>query len=362
MGITKGLVMGILENEETNLRYVRLEENYEGYSGIIQNFAQNDKKFKMSDIAVAVMKKNKDVREEPDRPTIDEGGGSNIKTIPEVIIIVPVTLPTVPPIIPNAPGGVPVIPSGGGGCQTYGGCNLPPPSSRPAPPSKSKKDSAIVDWTTNHIDYSGIKDNKCINDVYQKLKAKSELFNNLLDKFDGKSILDLKLVITDMGENNKVAVTELKNVNKGYVTIHFNPNYMGSTEFARASTIIHEMLHAYMTWQLLNSGWNGIDNAESYQKIDEKNLPTLLKAYKDRNYDAGASEHDFMANYYIPKIVNALKAYDPNLGTDSEYNALAWLGLQGTSLYLELKKTDPDREATIDALLRDNVKTEKCKN
>ncbi|WP_407478115.1 hypothetical protein [Elizabethkingia anophelis] len=217
-------------------------------------------------------------------------------------------------------------------------------------------------WAKDHIDASDLKNNKCVDDVYQKLKNKSELFNNLLGKFDGKSILDLKLVITDMGENNKVAVTEIKNVNKGFVTIHFNPNYMGSTEFARASTIIHETLHAYMTWQLVNSGWNGIDNAESYQKIDEKNLPTLLKAYKDRNYDPGASEHDFMANYYIPKIVNALKAYDPDLGTDSEYNALAWLGLQGTSLYQELKKTDPDREATIDALLRDNVKTEKCKN
>ncbi|OPC44409.1 hypothetical protein BAY05_12840 [Elizabethkingia anophelis] len=128
MGITKGLVMGILENEETNLRYVRLEESYEGYSGIIQNFSKNDKKVRISDLAVASMKKNDDVREHPDEPKRDdENGPTNPpeKTIPEVIIIVPAPLPTVPtiPIIPN----VPVIPPGGGGCGAYGGCNLPPP-------------------------------------------------------------------------------------------------------------------------------------------------------------------------------------------------------------------------------------------
>ncbi|MDA4746446.1 hypothetical protein, partial [Enterobacter hormaechei] len=126
MGITKGLVMGILENEETNLRYVRLEENYEGYSGIIQNFSKNDKKVRVSDLAIAAMKKNDDVKEHPDEPKRDdENGPTNPpeKTIPEVIIIVPAPLPTVPtiPIIPN----VPVIPPGGGGCGAYGGCNLP---------------------------------------------------------------------------------------------------------------------------------------------------------------------------------------------------------------------------------------------
>ncbi|MCT3650027.1 hypothetical protein HZQ44_18460, partial [Elizabethkingia anophelis] len=127
--ITKGLVMGILENEETNLRYVRLEESYEGYSGIIQNFSKNDKKVRISDLAIAAMKKNDDVREHPDEPKRDdENGPANPpeKTIPEVIIIVPAPLPTVPtiPIIPN----VPVIPPGGGGCGAYGGCNPPPPN------------------------------------------------------------------------------------------------------------------------------------------------------------------------------------------------------------------------------------------
>ena len=349
-GKVVGIWAGIINEERDYINFYSFNQNTQGVSSIITAFQNyyDQKERKLTNNAIASIKGLNPIAKGQEPPK-----DPPVKAIEEVVITVPAPVRDI--VIPSGPTSVNYGNTLGGGMSggstTHGGGGGGGSSSQSA-----------SQWAKDHIDDSGLKNNKCVDDVYQKLKNKSELFNNLLDKFDGKSILDLKLVITDMGENNKVAVTELKNVNKGYVTIHFNPNYMGSTEFARASTIIHEMLHAYMTWQLLNSGWNGIDNAESYQKIDEKNLPTLLKAYKDRNYDAGASEHDFMANYYIPKIVNALKAYDPNLGTDSEYNALAWLGLQGTSLYQELKKTDPDREATIDALLRDNVKTEKCKN
>ena len=159
MGITKGLVMGILENEETNLRYIRLEESYEGYSGIIQSFSKNDKKVRISDLAIAAMKKNDDVREEPDRPKIDEGGPSNPKETPikEVIIIVPAPLPTVPtiPIIPN----VPVIPPGGGGCGAYGGCTPPPPGGGgtphaqqdPCSKAKAASEKATKDYKTSAV-------------------------------------------------------------------------------------------------------------------------------------------------------------------------------------------------------------------
>ncbi|MDV3846039.1 hypothetical protein CMT95_18420, partial [Elizabethkingia anophelis] len=66
------------------------------------------------------------------------------------------------------------------------------------------------------------------------------------------------------------AKTEIENVRIGYVTIAFNPNYLGSSELGRASLFIHEMLHAYMTWQLKQAGWDGLDNAISYKSIDEK--------------------------------------------------------------------------------------------
>ncbi|WP_336664658.1 hypothetical protein [Elizabethkingia meningoseptica] len=219
------------------------------------------------------------------------------------------------------------------------------------------------------IDIEKIKNNKCAYNVYKKLKSKSQLFNNLLGKFDGNAILDLKLdirrtyITTVTGEQiETVANTEISNVNNGYVTIAFNPNYLGSSELGRASTFIHEMFHAYMAWQLKNAGWDGLDNANSYKSIDEKNLPGLLKAYKERNYNAAASEHEFIANYYIPKIVNALKAYDPKLGTDSEYEAIAWNGLQGTESFNNMRKQNNDRWYTISSIISDNIKNKSCGN
>ncbi|KAF5305983.1 hypothetical protein FQR65_LT18626 [Abscondita terminalis] len=97
------------------------------------------------------------------------------------------------------------------------------------------------------------------------------------------------------------------------------------------------MLHAYMTWQLVNVGWNGIDNAGSYKSIDEKNLPALLKAYKDRNYSRGEK---------MPE------AYDPNLEADSEYEALAWKGLlRNTDSFGNLKKQNYNRWTTISSII-----------
>lgn len=107
-------------------------------------------------------------------------------------------------------------------------------------------------WAKDHIDASALKNNKCADEVYQKLKDNSAFFNNLLGKFEGNSILDLKFDIRDVG-STIAGATEIENIKNGNITIALNPNYLGSTELGRASVMIHEMLHAYMTWQLVNS-------------------------------------------------------------------------------------------------------------
>ena len=241
----------------------------------------------------------------------------------------------------------------------------PYPDKSPVPPAimpggtPPAPDTPASKWAETHIDESGLKSNKCANDVYQRLKGKSELFDKLLDKFKGYSLLNLKFEIKDIGIP---ANTNIENVKNGYVTVTFNPNYLGSSELGRASFFIHEMLHAYMTWQLKNAGWDGINSTNSYKNIDEKNLPDLLKAYRENNYKPGASEHEFISNYYIPRIVDALKAYNPNLGTDSEYEALAWNGLQGTNTFRDLEKTNEIRAKTISSIIKDNIKNKPCGN
>lgn len=274
------------------------------------------------------------------------------KDIEEVIINIPKPL-TKEPNPGNAPSPPPLVIDPDGRCNDYGDCTGGSGNGTGGDAdSGDTSDRNPEVWSKHHIDDSGIRDNKCANDVYQKLKTKSKLFKNLLGRFEGASILDLEFKIQDI---DTPAKTEIKNVRNGYITVLFNPNYLGSSELGRASMFIHEMLHAYMTWQLKQAGWDGLDNAISYKNIDEKNLPDLLKAYRENLYDAGASEHDFISNFYIPKIVNALKAYDPNLGTDSEYEKIAWAGLQETKAY----DNKPNKD-TFDSIIWDNIKNKKC--
>ena len=243
----------------------------------------------------------------------------------------------------------------GGGCESHQDCGAPDPGG--GGDSGTSDEVTPEEWAKEHIDDKEIKENECINEVYEKLKSKPGVFNSLLDNFKGNSILNLKLTMKNVGT---VAKTEIDNVKNGFVTISFNPEYAGASELGRASTFIHEMFHAYMTWQLKQAGWDGEDTVESYKSIDEKNLPDLLKAYKDNFYNAGVSEHEFISNFYIPKIVTALKEYDPNLGTDSEYEAIAWNGLQGTKTFGAMEKNDNNRWSTISSILKDNIKNKKC--
>ncbi|CAM3532996.1 hypothetical protein ELOC111193_09610 [Elizabethkingia occulta] len=85
-----------------------------------------------------------------------------------------------------------------------------------------------------------------------------------------------------------------------------------------------------------------------------------MKAYRENMYDAGISEHEFISSFYIPTIVAALKEYDPNLGTDGEYEAIAWNGLQGTKTFETMKKNDNNRWFTISSILEDNIKKKEC--
>ncbi|AQX03506.1 hypothetical protein BBD32_05180 [Elizabethkingia anophelis] len=348
-----GLIVATLRDKETQVVFTDLDSNDGFYAENLPLFQQaldrylSKKKSKLN--AVASIKNGAIA-------SVDPGADPGTDPPAYETDIEGVTVKGKPKPSDNGTNGLPSGPSTPIACEQIQGCYNPAETGGGA----SFPSTPIDKWVSQHIDASKLQENKCANEVYQKLKDNSTFFNDLLDKFEGKSILNLKFDIKDIG--TIVANVGVENVKDGYVTVTLNPNYLGSTELGRANVFIHEMLHAYMAWQLLNSGWNGEDNAQSYKSIDERNLPSLLKAFREKEYKSGASEHEFMTNYYIPKIVNALKAYDPNLGTDSEYEAIAWNGLQGTDSYSNLKKTNPDREATINSLIRDNIKKVPCGN
>ncbi|MCT4237908.1 hypothetical protein HZP42_16120 [Elizabethkingia anophelis] len=341
-GKVVGIWVGVINEERDYVNFYSLNQNTQGVSSIItafQNYYDRKEK-KIANGAIASIKGLNPIAKGQEPPK-----DPPVKAIEEVVITVPA--PERDIVIPSGPTSVNYGNTLGGGMSgsstTHGGGSATGGSSS----------QSADQWAKSHIDASALKNNKCADEVYQKLKDNSAFFNNLLGKFDGNSILDLKFDIKDL---NVPAKTEIENVRNGYVTIALNPNYLGSSELGRASLFVHEMLHAYMTWQLKQAGWDGLDNAISYKSIDERNLPDLLKAYKEKNYERpGESEHEFISNFYIPKIINALKAYDPNLGTDSEYEKIAWAGLQETDSY----KNKPNRD-TYDSIIWDNIKNKKC--
>ncbi|OPB97020.1 hypothetical protein BAS10_08250 [Elizabethkingia meningoseptica] len=340
-GKVVGIWVGVINEERDYVNFYSLNQNTQGVSSIITAFQSyyDQKERRLSNNAIASIKALNPIAKGQEPPK-----DPPVKAIEEVVITVPA--PERDIVIPSGPTSVNYGNTLGGGMSggstTHGGGGGGGSSSQSAD-----------QWAKSHIDASALKNNKCADEVYQKLKDNSAFFNNLLGKFDGNSILDLKFDIKDVGVPAK---TEIENVRNGYVTIALNPNYLGSSELGRASLFVHEMLHAYMTWQLKQAGWDGLDNAISYKSIDERNLPDLLKAYKEKNYERpGASEHEFISNFYIPKIISALKAYDPNLGTDSEYEKIAWAGLQETDSY----KNKPNKD-TFDSIIWDNIKNKKC--
>ncbi|OPB89708.1 hypothetical protein BAS06_04935 [Elizabethkingia miricola] len=338
---TNGLVMAILENKGTNLRYTPLEKTYEGYSEMLQRFAQYDKNFKISN-AIAAM----DIK----RPLVDgkeesEGGGSGgggSTAIPGVIITVPVKIITIPVINPN--NGIPTRPNGDD-CKAYNGCERSPspPGGGGGNPNEPKSKEADK-WVDENVDDKNLKDNKCAYDVCKTLKSKVGLFNNLLGNFKGNSsILNLYFRIRDLPAKPgffTMGQTNSEGIRKGYITVDLNPNGLGSTDVGIAKVYIHEMLHAKMIHDLVNVGWDG---DKDIKEINPESLPTLLDAYKNKFYNPGDSQHKFMSEYYIPKIASALARFDNNNLKYTDYENLAWTGLQETDAYKALSKEKKDK-------------------
>lgn len=62
------------------------------------------------------------------------------------------------------------------------------------------------------------------------------------------------------------------------------------------------------------------------------NFPSMFNLYQQYKISQGFS-HEYMAKYYVDIMSSAMKQYDNNKFDADYYNALAWLGLEGTDYY-----------------------------
>lgn len=210
-----------------------------------------------------------------------------------------------------------------------------------------------------HIDDSGLDENECAKAVYDSLIAKSNLFNNLLNNFKGKSMVNLNFRFENLGKTS-TSVLGHTDLNKlyyyGQSTVVLNRDLMGSSQLLIASVFIHEMLHAKFANDLVKAGWDG-NKWKDVAKIDKDNLPTLLKDYHEYNFEGDVADHNHIANWYIDHISEALSIFDNNQHTKDFYENLAWTGLSESDAY-EDKTAEELTE--IYNLYMTNLKTEPC--
>nr|WP_305051256.1 hypothetical protein [Elizabethkingia bruuniana] len=330
-GVVKDLVVGVLSKNETYLTFYNIDTNDKYYTSNISLFDEAFKTYQKRKGSIAL---NASIK-----PMAFKGDGTGCseeqpcKDIEEVEINVPAKPDDgggTPPLpIPPNPGWNPTEPPKGK-CPEYQDCTDYGAPSTP-----------VDEWVKQHIDDRNLKNNKCANDVYQTLKSRAGLFNNLLGDFKGSSsILNLSFNVKPISSKpgalimgqTLVSADMIKN---GYISIDMNTEAMGSSPLGIATTFIHEMVHAKMIHDLVNAGWDG---AKSIKEINSENLPTLLEAYRKEYYQGEDAQHRFISEYYIPKIVAALGQFDGYNHSKADYENLVWTGLQQTDAYRALSQ------------------------
>jgi len=202
-------------------------------------------------------------------------------------------------------------------------------------------------YLNENVNEENLKKNKCANEVYQKLKIRGGLFYDLLGTFDKKNIVKLDFNIKSINSNEGfiLGYTDQSNIKNGLITININSESLASSELGIAKTFVHEMLHAKMYLDLINSGWKGDPNL--IREINPSSLPTLLEEYRKYKFGDEIPQHEFMSKYYIKKLTNALAKFDLSKQDPSVYENLAWTGLESTKAYESLPQQKKDEIAKV---------------
>ncbi|MGQ3676856.1 hypothetical protein [Tenacibaculum discolor] len=196
--------------------------------------------------------------------------------------------------------------------------------------------------------------------VYEKLKAMSTDFKNMIQKFDGEfPVSHLKFTINNNLGNNVFGETQPP-VN--YVTeIQINGNGLSNlSDLGAATTFAHELIHAEIFRKMLSAAQRGDLNtssmttqqAENYVNSLKDNFPGLYDYYIERWHPTW--NHSMMATHYRTIIADIIQSFDNNRFPRSTYESIAWAGLgeiennQSTVAWQNLTSTE--QQAITDML------------
>ncbi|HFK5511197.1 TPA: hypothetical protein ACGZ9U_002116 [Elizabethkingia anophelis] len=338
-----GLIMAILENNDTSLRYTVLEESQKGYTEILQRFLavdrENDRPIHIpssgkfppgsSPVALAPPIKthgisiNDNGNGDIDREG-DGGSSGPVKEIREVTITVP-KVPSPPVIPPPLPQDIKLPPVGpGGGCEMYENC----------PPYKGGGGggNSSTSQPAGDINIDQLKNYPCAYEVATQLpNLGNDLANLLKDIFGNSSKINITFSAGELQSNRENFILE-GNTNYTYnnVTHIFNATTTLNKNVLQTATqeyilriMYHEVIHAYLGYEFSTLG---------QAKFEEK-YPTV-ESYTISNSRKFTFKGDYQHPRYAPfidKITDAIMSYSQKIDNTSftreRAKALALSGL-----------------------------------
>ncbi|MDY3521661.1 hypothetical protein PG614_09295 [Riemerella anatipestifer] len=197
----------------------------------------------------------------------------------------------------------------------------------------------LNDWNNPNIVKPTLrfKQNIRLNCIFNKVKKISN-FRQYLRNFDGRfSTAHLLLDLKPLSDTNANAQTSPP---IGYwIKIDINSNNLDRPTLDIARTFMHEMIHAEMFRILLSlASSNGqIDVVKLKNMLSTHNYSGIYDYY--RRFGLNNMQHEQMAAHYRGIIKNFLKQIDNSI-TDSQAEAIAWVGLQGTTAWNNLGATN----------------------
>ena len=127
--------------------------------------------------------------------------------------------------------------------------------------------------------------------------------------------------------------------------IRLNINLKNYPEELVYKTMLHEAIHARFIMGIIKCYKGKIDGQltetqyrNMMKGMSREDFPTLYDFYTKYN-DHLKSQHEFMADYYITPIADALQEMDHNMNW-TYCKAIAWMGLTNTEAWNELPEAE----------------------
>lgn len=220
------------------------------------------------------------------------------------------------------------------------------------------------------------EDSPCLNSIYEDM-GKASAFANYLRNFEPEfSVAHLRFGYDENFSENRaqdeldaIAITDAPQHFNIKITFNGDPTLDASIhnkpKLVIAVAFIHEMIHAEIFRKLLSAAKRGDLNSNNMTQLEQVAFVNNLRNNFEGIYDYYLARykpnagHEHLAQHYRNTIISAITEYDNNQHSQEVYDAIAWIGLEGTIAWNNLTQLERDNIIQIRTDFIEND-TNKC--